>query len=425
MKRMKKHIRFYIRLGLLVISASLTGLYACKNSSEKTGAVRVAPKEVWTCSMHPEIIREHPGNCPICGMVLIRKVDKANAITGVRLKELIRPADRFVVSSIPLTTVAVKEIRPIIEAFGTVNYDTRQISTISARVSGRIDKIYVHYRYQHVMKGERIMDIYSPELQTAQQELLFLVSNDPDNTSLIGAAKQKLLLLGMKDNEIQQLVSTKKPVLTVAVYSDYSGHLHEAGNSMPVTESGTVQMNSTLTEELPVKEGVYIQKGQVIFQIFNTDKCWILLNIFPGSQKMVQLGNPVNIIPETAPKKAFSASIDFIEPFFREKDKTFIARIYFDNARMQLPIGSQVKATIVGKAVKSGWLPEEAVLSLGLQHIVFIQAEGGFKAHVVKTGMVYQQQIEVLSGLSQTDSVAGNAQYLADSEGFIKTNKAP
>jgi membrane fusion protein, copper/silver efflux system len=425
MKDMKPHIRLFTRLGLLVISASVIDLSACKNSSEKTEAVKVVPKEVWTCSMHPEIIREHPGNCPICGMVLVRKVDQAKAVSGIRLEELIRPADRFVVSSIPLTSVAVKEIQPTIEAYGTVNYDTRQISTISARVSGRIEKIYVHYRYQHVMKGERIMDIYSPELQTAQQELLFLTSNDPDNISLIGAARQRLLLLGMNDNEIQQVMRTKKPVSSVAVYSNYSGHLHEAGNSMPVTEPGAGQMNATLTEELPVKEGMYIQKGQVIFQIFNTDKSWILLNIFPGSQKMVQPGNLVNIIPETAPKKAFSASIDFIEPFFREKEKTFIARIYFDNSQLQLPIGSQVKATIAGKTLKSGWLPEEAVLSLGLQHIVFIKTEGGFKAHVVKTGMVYQHQIEVLSGLNQADSVAGNAQYLADSEGFIKTNTAP
>jgi len=422
---MKNDFLKYRWLVWLVMSGSLFCIPACQNHKEKTGTVEAVHQEVWTCSMHPEIIRDHPGNCPICGMVLVRKVEHAKTIMGLRLEELIQPADQYVVSSIPYRSVSVKEIRPVTEAIGTVGYDTRQISTISARVSGRIEKIYVHYRYQHVMQGEHIMDIYSPELQTAQQELLFLIRNDPDNLSLIGSAKHKLFLLGMTENELQQLIKTQTPILTVAVYSNYSGHLHEAGNSMPVTETAKEPMSSTFTEELSVKEGMYIQKGQVVFQIFNTDRCWILLNIFPGSQKIVQRGNPVHVIPETDPKKAFDAKIDFIEPFFRERDKTFIARIYFNNAQIGLPIGSKVKATITGKSVQSDWLPEQAVLSLGLDHIVFLKARGGFRAHRVQTGMVYQGRVEILSGLSPGDSVADNAQYLSDSEGFIKTNPEP
>ena len=147
--------------------------------------------------MHPEIIRDHPGNCPICGMELVKKVDNAVAISDIQLDDLLQPTDRFVVSSIPVTILKTSDETIQIDALGTVAYDTRLVNTISARVSGRIEKLYVKYRYQHIMKGQKIMDIYSPELLTAEQELIFLLKNDPSNISLINAAKQKLLLLGV------------------------------------------------------------------------------------------------------------------------------------------------------------------------------------------------------------------------------------
>ena len=119
--------------------------------------------------MHPEIIRDKPGTCPICGMDLIKKEENSTAIHDTQFNDLLQPTDRFVVSSIPVTRMTRKSEQVEVEAFGTVDYDTRLVNTISARVSGRIEKLYVKYRYQHVMKGERIMDIYSPELLTASK----------------------------------------------------------------------------------------------------------------------------------------------------------------------------------------------------------------------------------------------------------------
>jgi len=406
----------------MVISAGIL-FPACKNKKVDSVTEQPQHKELWTCSMHPEIIRDKPGVCPICGMDLIKKEQNATAITGIQLDELLQPTDRFVVSSIPVTTLHQKEVRAEVEALGTVTYDTRLLNTISARVSGRIEKLYVHYRYQHVHKGAHIMDIYSPELVTAQQELLFLLKNDPGNSSLVNAARQKLLLLGMSEGQLQQIIQAKKISLTVAVYSNYSGHLHEAGNTMPGANNPAVKMNiSQTTEELPVKEGMYVQKGQIIFQLFNTDKSWVLLNIFPEQQAMVRVGNAVRIIPETAPDKNFRAKIDFIEPFYRKENKTLTARVYFDNATLQVPIGSQVHATIFGNTANAGWLPKDAVLSLGIDKIVFIKTDRGFKAHKITTGLAYENQLQVLSGLNATDSVAANAQFLTDSESFIKVN---
>lgn len=408
-------------LFILLAAGSIAVFTACEDKKRATEHAHA--KELWTCSMHPEIIRDKPGVCPICGMELIKKEEHAPALTGIKLDDLLQPTDRFVVSAIPVTAVQKKEIQPEFEALGRITYDTRLINTISARISGRIEKLYVKYRYQHVHKGTRIMDIYSPELVTAELELLFLIKNDPDNTSLINAAKQKLLLFGMSEAQLQQVIQSQKPSYTLAVYSNYSGHIHEAGNIMPGMNSSAEKKDlSATTEELPVKEGMYIQKGQTVFQLFNTDKSWALLDIFPEQQEIIKVGNAVRILPETVPEKNFRARIDFIEPFYRKENKTLAARVYFDNSALQIPIGSQVRATVFGNTITAEWLPKDAVLSLGMDKVVFIRTTGGFQAHKIQTGMFYKNRIQILSGLKKTDSVASNAQFLADSESFIKVN---
>src|SRR4030095_2928850 len=394
-------------------------VFSCKDKNATTSGAS-AKKEQWTCSMHPEVIRDMPGNCPICGMQLVKKAENGVVMNNVQINDLLKPTDRFVVSSIPITTISKKSIPIEVEALGTIAYDTRLVNTISARVSGRIERLYVKYRYQHIMKGEPIMDIYSPDLLTTQQELLFILKNDPNNSSLINAAKQKLLLLGVSEGQLREIMRTGKPSLTVAVISNYTGHIHEAGNTMPGqnTEKQTMDI-SRITEELMVKEGMYIEKGQNIFQVYNVDRSWALLNIFPEYQPLIKKGNAVRIIPETTPTKDFRAQIDFIEPFFRKENKTLVVRVYFDNAKLQIPVGSQVRATIFADDKEAEWLPKDAVLSLGIDKVVFLKTRGGFKAHKVETGISYKNQIQVLSGLSITDSVAANAQFLTDRKSFI------
>lgn len=406
----------------LLIFGSVIAFISCK--SKTTTEQATENKQLWTCSMHPEIIRDHPGACPICGMDLVKKVDNAVAINNIQLNDLLQPTDRFVVSSIPVTTIKKGSETVEVDALGTVAYDTRLVNTISARISGRIERLYVKYRYQHIMKGEKIMDIYSPELLTTEQELLFLLKNDPSNTSLLNAAKQKLLLLGVSETQLNQIISTKKPSLTISVYSNYSGHIHEAGNTMPEENIGGQRMDiSRITEELSIKEGMYVEKGQNVFQIYNVNRSWVLLNFFPEYLGLIKEGDAVMVIPETAPSKKFRAKINFIEPVYRKENKTLTARAYFDNSQMQIPVGSQVKAAIFVNSSESNWLPKDAVLSLGINKVAFIKVSGGFKAQKVEAGLSYNNQIQILSGLNATDSVAANAQFLTDSESFIKTNK--
>ena len=401
---------------LLILAAG------CKNSKDPHAGHPVEVSvEKYTCPMHPEIIREKPGRCPICGMDLVKIESGGDRVKDVTLESLLKPTNEFVVSTIPVVTIQKKEEQIEVEALGKIAYDTRQAGSISSRVAGRIEKLYIRYRYQKIYKGQRIMDIYSPEILTAQQNLLFLLANDPGNAPFIQAAKEKLLLLGMSNEQLQQVIKTKQPSFTIAVYGNYSGHVHEAvsGASMNSSAAGMKDI-ALITEELSLKEGMYIKKGQTLFLVYNPDKAWALLNIYGDNQPLVKKGNPVRLIPETAPGKDFRAAIDFIEPFYQKDSKTLTARVYFNNSVLKIPIGSQVRAIIFGNTKEAYWLPEEAVVSLGFDRVVFQKADGGFKAQRINTGITHQNHIQVLSGLTQEDSVAVNAQYLMDSESFIK-----
>ena len=397
---------------------------SCKESTQQHKHTTASQGEVYTCPMHPQIIRDKPGDCPICGMKLVKKESSNAKINDIQLESLLKPANEFVVSKVPVTTVQKKDVTTQLQALGSITYDTRYTNTISSRVSGRIENLFVRFRYQHIHKGDAVIDIYSPELNTAQQNLVFLLKNDPANTSLINAAKEKLSLLGMSDYQLDELIRTQKIAYAITVYSPYTGHVHEAGNMNEINnESKPMQNVSQLTEALPLKEGMYLHKGQPVISVFNTDNSWVILNVYANDQNLLKIGDAVTVTPETSPGKAFKGTISFIEPFYRSGSKTLTARVYFNNTALELPIGGQVKALISTNIKNTEWLPEDAVLSLGIDKIVFLKEDGGFKAHKIITGITNENNIQVISGLSPNDEVAANAQFLMDSESFIKTKK--
>jgi membrane fusion protein, copper/silver efflux system len=388
-----------------------------RHTHEVTGA-----KHLYTCPMHPQIIKDKPGQCPICGMDLVKKEQDVQKINEIQLDDLLKPVNEFVISSVSVVTMKKSKETITIEAIGNIQNDIREMASISAWTSGRIEKLYVRYRYQMIMPGDKIMDIYSPDLSTAQQNLLFLLKNDASNTSLINAAREDLLLMGMSNQQLQRLIQTRKASLTVTVYSRAIGHIHEAGQEA-MTASGQMQNTATATTPLAIREGMYVQQGQKVFALTNPNKAWAVLNIFPENRNLVKVGNPVKITPEAMPHKAFAAKINFIEPFYRQASKTLTARVYFNNSNSDIPIGSQVRANIFGTTENAAWLPQEAVLSLGLNNVVFVKNKGGFIAKKVTTGIKQNDLVQVISGLTIKDTVAANAEYLTDSESFIKVNQ--
>ena len=344
----------------------------------------------------------------------IKKVDK------IDLSTVLEKTNGFVISSIPVTVLKTSAENIEINALGTIAYDTRNVGIISSRVSGRIEKLYVRFRFQKIDVGQKIMDIYSPELLIAQQNLLFLLKNDSENISFINAAKEKLLLLGMSNEQLQQVIKTQKSSFTISVYSKYSGHIHETEQIMNSKNiAGAMKDIGVTTEELSLKEGMYIKKGQSMFSVFNTSSVWALLNIYADNQSLIKRGNQVRLTAEVLPGIHFTGKVDFIEPFFRKENKTLSIRVYLNNS-LKLPVGSQVQATISANAPESNWLLKESIVSLGLDKVVFIKTLGGFIPRIVETGFTNNGKTQILKGLTLKDSVALNAQFLMDSESFIK-----
>ncbi|MFN7117703.1 MAG: efflux RND transporter periplasmic adaptor subunit [Saprospiraceae bacterium] len=402
----------------------IIGIILLSCQSKKQEAEHDHAEEIYTCPMHPEIIRNEPGSCPICGMDLVLQSNDGAAMEdALGLNTLLQPTNAAVLTRTPVTTLEQAEYSTELEVFGNIAYDTRTVGSIAARIGGRIEKLYVQYRYQPIQKGQKIMDIYSPELLTEQQNLLYLLNNDVNNTALIQAAKDRLALLGMTNRQINALVQNKKPIYAVTVYSNYTGHIHEAGSAEMTVSQPIMQSVALSTQPLALREGMYMEKGQSIFSVYNPNRAWILLNLFPADLAKVKVGNKARIQPESAPDVDFRVSIDYIEPIVREGATTTTARIYFDNSKLKLPIGDRVRALVFGNPVNGAWLPTTAVLSLGQQQVAFQKQGDTFRAIPIKTGLRINDKVEIISGLSPMDSVATNAQYLIDSESFIKVNK--
>ncbi|MDB5013748.1 MAG: efflux transporter, family, subunit [Daejeonella sp.] len=409
----------YLALLFPLLIASCSG----NNNENQQNQTNAEHSDVYTCPMHPEIKRDKPGNCPICGMALVKQgASVAQTVTpkdSVSFGMLLEPTSSYVISSIPVISPTYGSEQISIEALGTATYNTQYNGTISAKASGRIEKLYMRYNFQDVMKDQKVMDIYSPELLTAQQNLLYVVRNDASNQSLIQASKERLQLLGLSSTHINQLIRTGKTTFSIPIYSNYSGHIHE----IEKTENKVVMPSSQGMQQLSIKEGMYVNAGQALFSVYNPDYLWALIQLNPDQQRFIKKGTLVEIYSEVNPEEAIHGFINFIEPIIREGNKTVGARISFDNKHHHIPVGSQLKAKINMYTHATSWLPSEAVVSLGNSHIVFLKTNGGFKVQTVETGIKASTKIEVIKGLSATDSVARNGQYLMDSESFIKVKQ--
>ncbi len=408
-----------------IIFIIFLALVGCNNKSKPE-----IHEAAYTCPMPSDsVFSDKPGKCPKCGMELI-KLEKHLSHTAKENIEnfdfLLKPTNEFAISSIPLSTIQDTTVNVLIKALGIINYDKNYVGNISSKVAGRVEKLLVRYKYQKVYKGQKIMEIYSPELLTEQQNLIFLLKNDNTNTALINAAKQRLRLLGVADNEIQNVFTTLKPNPYISIYANYTGHLHDAGVETEMQNNNT-SMNivdaSISNTELKIKEGMYVQKGQSVFTIFNQDKVYALLSIYNADLPIIKKGVSVELAPESISNYKIYGAIDFIEPFYRNESKNQTVRVYFNNSKLQLPIGSQVKATIMAKPQRSNWVSNTSVLNMGLEKVVLKKYQNGLVPVKVKTGIEYNNLIEIKQGLTSTDSIAINAQFLMDSESFIKIQK--
>jgi Cu(I)/Ag(I) efflux system membrane fusion protein len=374
---------------------------------------------VYTCSMHPQIIRNEPGNCPICGMTLVKKVTEKQPVESHSIEHLLRPTDSFVVGSFETTTPKDTTISSEINLPGIVTYDPNSAVNIAARISGRIEKMYVNYKFQKVNKGQKLFDLYSPELLTEQQNYIYLITNDSENTSIIKASKQKLLLYGMSNNQIISLATAKRANPIISIYSPTDG-IVDGTQSMAAGPAASMQ-GPTTTTTLSIKEGDYIKKDEVVFKLLNTDKVWAAFNVIQGYSSVVKINQTIRIASELDEKDFFNAKVNFVETQLNQNEKTNRVRVYLNNRNLKFPIGLRLQGIIETNPIKGIWLRKQALVSIGTNKIVFVKKKNGFKTAIIKTGIEINDLVQVIEGVTARDTLARNAQYLIDSGSFIKT----
>lgn len=418
MKGNMKSIKILLSLSL----ALMLVVSACEN---KKPVPIVAPAKTdvkYTCPMHPQIMEDHPGSCPICGMTLVKRSGQASKGTGISLNTVLQPVNGNVISSVGSITPVEKITPTEILADGYLDFDTRTFNNIASRFSGRIENLYLKYAFQEIHAGQRIFDIYSPDLVTAQQDLIYLTKNSAQETELINSARQKLLLLGMTLPQVNQVVKTGKAFNSLPVYSPYEGHVHDVAHSqMGGTATSETPTDFTKNSPLAIKQGMYVAKGQTVFNVVNPHQLWAIIKISQSQVASVKLNQSVQITLPDMPGMAIAGKVNFIEPTLQEGDKTTSIRVYLDNMDHDLKVNSLVKANIQTGTIKGLWIPKTALLDLGNTKVVWLKQGSSFKAHEVNTGTTNSNEVLITKGLMATDSLASNAQYLTDSESFIKT----
>lgn len=396
--------------------------------------------DTYICPMHPTVVSDKPATCPVCGMDLVRKARPGEEVKITEdIARLIKSPNESVVASIKTIKGEFKSMPVSLEAQGIVTYDTRNIYTIPARIGGRLEKVFLKYTFQPVKKGQKVAEIYSPELLTAQRELLYLLENDPGNTEIINSAKDKLYLLGATQTQIAEIINTKDAIYTFSIHSPYDGYVIREDQQSPSVTTTSVSSGSSMGSDMSgssgskapsanstamsasstdlVREGNYVTTGQTLFKVVNAYALRIELNLPVAQAGNVNLNNEVDLDLDN---RTLKSKIDFVQPFFSEGEEFVKVRLYVKNTD-DLIIGQLVRATIRLKPIEALWVPREAVLDLGVDNIVFLKDRAVFRPKSVKVGVRADGWLEIVQGLSSSDEIASNAQYLVDSESFIKT----
>jgi Cu(I)/Ag(I) efflux system membrane fusion protein len=399
-------------------------LFACNQQTKQIDGGQAemmeTKKEIYYCPMHPEIQQDHPGTCPkpeCKGMPLVKKLSE-NILNAV-----LQPVNSSILSTIKTIHPQEKEMPISFDAQGFVDYDNRTKRDIASKYNGRIENLYIKYNYQYIAKGDVIFDIYSPDLNTAQENLLYLLNTDSKDKELIDAAKEKIKLLGFSDMQIDDLVQSKKVSSTIPVISKWDGHIHEmldAESNNVSSEKMNANTSLQSTQELSVKEGMYVTRGQTIFNVVDPHQIVAMLQIRSEDIAKIKLNQVVELVLDVSPQLILKGKVNFIEPFLNPGSKTLLARVDINNDGHKFRVGTLFKAIIKDDAVEGLWVPAKSVIDLGTEKMVWLKKDGHFVAHKIEVGAMTKDWVEIYDGITKEDEIAIEAHYLSDSESFVK-----
>ncbi|MGS0681476.1 efflux RND transporter periplasmic adaptor subunit [Shewanella sp. 125m-7] len=354
----------------------------------------------YVCPMHPHVVSDVPGTCPICGMNLEK------VTIGAIAEEVVVGVSGGMQQALGMRSeeITVGTLWKLVRTIGTVEYNENAIGHSHTRVNGWIETLMVHNVGQKVKKGQLLYELYSPELINAQDDYMqavdYLKHDKSRGQDLLRKARLRLELLGVSSATIKQLERTRKTIYRVPFYAEQDGFV----------------------SKLTVRHGMYVQPGDTLFEIVDLSSVWVIADVFENEQSWLEQGRPVEVTSAAQGLFDLESTIDYIYPELDPVSRAMRVRIKLDNPNKVLKPGSLVDVKLFGGPKRDVLsIPTEALILTGRENRVVVQREDNRFASVpVKVGMIAQGKAEIIEGLQAGDKVIVSGQFLLDSEASIQ-----
>ena len=362
-------------------------------------------KTLYTCGMHPQILQDHPGDCPICGMKLtpVRKQAGTQDLHPSESSESTAIAiDPVTIQNMGIRTepVTLGPLRRVIRSVGVIDTNETALADVTTKFKGWIEKLYVDSTGQQVKKGDPLFEIYSPELWSAQNEYL-LALKQPGNTSLKTSAVTKLKYYDISDAQIAEIEKSGQATKTLRVYSPIDG----------------------VVVEKMVVAGQMVEAGMKLYRLADLSLVWVQSQIYEQDLSFVRLGQEAAMSLSYMPETKFRGRVTYIYPTVDDKTRTAKIRMEFHNPGLLLKPGMFATVELSAELSDSTLLvPDSAVLRSGEKNTVFLALAGGkFEPRVVVLGPRSENnRYQVLSGLKEGERVVTSGQFMLDSESQLR-----
>lgn len=388
----------------IIIAMAFTFFISCKG---KKGLSR-DPDTYYTCSMDPQVVAYKPGKCPICKMDLT-PVKKKN---GENKDELQLSEQQIQLGNIHTDTIRNGVIGDQLVLTATLNFDQMKASSVSSRVMGRVEKLYFKNLGDYVKRGSPLYDLYSEELNNAKQEYLLALDKKKtfagetiiDFDQLIQSAKNKLLLWGLNDKQVEELAATKKATPTTTFYSTAAGYI----------------------TQLDIREGDYAMEGGTIVKLADLSTLWAEAQVYTSQLAEVNRNSAATVQLPDFDNKEINGRIEFVNPEINPDTRINLIRVSVPNPGNFLKPGMPAYVRLKSPQRATLTLPIDAVIRDGKGSTVWMQTgKHSFKSVMVQTGLESDDRIEIKSGLKPGDIVVLTGAYLLHSEFIFKKGADP
>lgn len=397
MKKLNK-TTLYIALGTLVIGILLGALFfGSNNKPAQNSTAQMAEQAIWTCTMHPQIRKTEPGLCPICGMELV-PLNTDGADVGPSEVRMTPTAMQLanVQTSIVKRQKPVKEIR----MNGKVKPDERKLFSQVSHIPGRLEQLLVDFTGEYVSSGQTVAYIYSPELVTAQDELLEAYKIKETHPELYNAAREKLKNWKLSEKQVDNIINTGKLQERFPVKADKSG----------------------IVSNKKVNTGDYVTRGQTLFEIANLSTIWVMFDVYEQDLAWINKGDAVNFSVQSLPGKVFKSKVDFIDPVIDPARRVASARVQVSNQSNQLKpemFATGVIETPLKMQNEALVIPKSAVMWTGERSIVYVQEPSAGSGHnfmmrEVVLGPMLGDSYMVKEGLEEGEEIVTNGTFSVD-----------